>query len=113
MGNAIQKHIKKVVVWDVDTSEMEYKKPRELDQNRNYVVRGFFISKCSKFGDGTSAVVITDDFLVNVPNGQTQEIKDFLDDQDVIDEVKKGEVSFSVREYISKGGTTGYNLDFI
>lgn len=115
--NTIQKPVKKMGLmskfnrqnlFDVDTKDFKWVKLEELfntDPQKQYKVLGVFINHKSKFGD--SPVAIIDGFLVNLPRHELDQVKDMLDDNEIIQYIRDGHVAFSVYEYHS----TTYNRD--
>ena len=78
--------------FDFEASEdFEFVKPKEL-----------FINNKSKFGD--SAVAVTTSELVNLPNHMVQEVKEMMQDDEVMDLINNDKVMIKIYTYNNKYG---------
>lgn len=104
--NAIRK-----INWNVNTDGWNYIKLKELEENKDYPLKGMFISGDNGYGEG--AVLISDGMLVNIPQKYVQTLKDIMSDQESIDEINAGGSSFRYHTYISKKyGRPAYEVVF-
>lgn len=86
--------------------DFEFVKPKELyeDENENNKrpLKALFINNKSKFGD--SAVAVTTSELVNLPNHMVQEVKEMMQDDEVIDLINNDKVMIKIYTYNNKYG---------
>jgi len=85
-----------------------YHKPAELYAENGpdcvYVIRGAFIGTRSKFVNKISKkrespVLILDEFLVNAPENQIEEIRELIENPEAHDAVDGELVGFTIRQY--------------
>lgn len=75
------------------------------------VLRGVF-TKDSKFGK--QSVAITDDFYINLPAHVNEIVDEILQDDEIIDEINKGQVGFKIYQYYSKKyDKKCYSIEFV
>lgn len=79
-------------VFTVDNSEFPFVKLRELVAGREYPLFGCFVTKDNGYGEG--AVLITADYNVNVPARYVDDIRNFQNDPEVIDQINAGNAAF-------------------
>ena len=97
----------KVRMFDVDTSDFDYKKLVNLyeefgeDEDHIFPVTAIYISTKSEFDD-ESPLIATDECYVNLPQFQLDEIKAMLADRSVIAAVNRGELGFTITKYYQK-----------
>lgn len=106
----------KTRLFNVDLSDHEraYKRLVEL-YNENgeakvYIIQGFYINKKSQYGD--EPVVITNDYLVNIPKFWLEKIKEIFKDEDTISQINAGNAGFKVVRYI-KDNQIRYTIEFV
>ena len=102
--------------WGVDTTNMEYKKLKDLDPNKEYPITGVYINSKSRFGD--QAVIISvsaeEAFQVGINATDTKNIKAALEIPEIVDSIKAGTQFFKVRSFEAKKyDNTGYAVDVI
>lgn len=73
-------------------------------------IEAFFINTKGKFGD--APVCYTPEFIVNLPQHMLNIVKDIMQDQEVTDQVNKGEAKIYFYEYQSKKYGTKYGARF-
>lgn len=95
----------KVRMFDVDTSEFDYKKLDDLYQvygeDTQIRVTGLYISSKSQF-DPEAPMLATDNEYVNLPQHQLDEVKAMLRDHNVIAAINRGELAFTIVKYYQK-----------
>lgn len=86
--------------------DFEFVKPKELyeDENENNKrpLKALFINNKSKFGD--SAVAVTTSELVNLPNHMVEDVKEMMQDDEVIDLVNNDKVMIEIYTFNNKYG---------
>lgn len=73
-------------------------------------VRMIYINKKSKFGD--SPVVVTDEYLVNMPKHLMDSVNTILDEQHYIDHINNGNLAFIPYAYEYGDGKIGYSINW-
>lgn len=100
------------VDWGINTKEMEFKKTSQVELNKEFELKGFFITPDNGYGEG--AVLISADFLLNAPTRLVPDIKEMLSDEETVELVKAGKCAFKVYTFEStKFKRTGYGVEFI
>lgn len=91
----------------------EYFKIEELVKKgiEEVTVRGFYINTKSFFGE--SAVLMTDDYYVNLPQHFVYTVKEIEQDQQAIEMIKQGKVKAEFYSYETKKYGTCYSLNLI
>lgn len=92
-------------LFDFEAPEdFEFVKPKELFENEvtQRPLKALFINNKSKFGD--SAVAVTTSELVNLPNHMVQEVKEMMQDDEVIDLINNDKVMIKIYTYNNKYG---------
>ena len=87
------------------TEKHEYKKLGELfKENKDgvYVVRMFYTNKKSMFGE--NEVVVTDDYIINLPKHLTETIEKIVKNEDYLKLINEGKFVFNIYEYEYKHG---------
>ena len=98
--------------WGIDTKSLPFKKTSEVELNKTYDLKGCFITFDRGFGDG--AVLITDDFLLNIPGRYVDNINNIMSDPETVEDIKAGKCGFIVTSFISeKFKRTGYSIEFV
>lgn len=98
LSNDLNKGIKR---FDYEMNDKhEYKTLEELynaDKEKIYIVRMFYTNKKSKFGD--NEVVVTDDFIINLPKHLTEIVADIIANDDYFKAIENGKFAFNIYEY--------------
>ena len=98
LSNDLNRGIKR---FDYEMNEKhEYKTLEELykaDSEKVYVVRMFFTNKKSKFGD--NEVVVTDDYIINLPKHLTEIVADIMANEEHFKSIENGKFAFNIYEY--------------
>ena len=98
--------------WGIDTKSLPFKKTSEVELNKTYDLKGCFITPDRGFGCG--AVLITDDFLLNIPGRYIDNINNIMSDPETVEDIKAGKCGFIVTSFISeKFKRTGYSIKFV
>lgn len=92
-------------LFDVDTSDFEYIKLKDLyerdGEGEVYPIRGIYIGTKSEFAD-ESPLLATDTHYVNLPQHQLIDIKDMLNSRQAINCINAGGAGFTIEKYIKK-----------
>lgn len=94
-------------IFDVDTRDFKWVNLETLfntDPDKTYTLLGLF-TKGSKFGKEPDAII--QGYKVNLPRHLLDTVEDMLDDNQVIEAIKAGNVGFKVYSYHSNT----YNKD--
>lgn len=91
----------------------EYFKIEELLQKgiKEVVVRGFYINTKSYFGD--SAVLMTDDYYINLPQHFVETVKGIEQDPQAVAMINQGNVKAEFYSYETKKYGTCYSLNLV
>lgn len=91
--------------FDIDTSSFDYVNLEDLytknGPDKQYRVRGVYISNKSKFV-AEAPMVALDDTYVNLPDHQIEAIKAILENKSAIKQVNDGELGFVISHYYQK-----------
>ena len=97
--------------WGVDTSQFPFVKCSDVELDAKIPVYGMFITPDSGYGEG--AIVILEDALLSLPQRYVGQIKDMMDDADVVQAIKDGQAAIIVTTFESKKfKKTGYDVEF-
>lgn len=106
------------VTFNVDTTDFGFCSLKYIAANYKggvFKVLGFYISNKSAYG--IAPVLIIENAMVNLPEHTTASIQAILNDSEAVEIIKRGEVGFKVREYISKNpkakGKKCYSIDWV
>ena len=80
--------------------EREYIKLGELDMSKTYPIEALFINTKGKFGD--QGVIISGDYIVNLPNHLTEMIEDMRQDDEMAEAINDRLFDFEIYEFESK-----------
>ena len=114
MSNFIKKYGKKFI-FDIDFEKdfISLKDLYEKDKNAVFVIKGLYINAKGIYDD--SPVFEIDNYLVNIPAHMTDTCKSILEDEEAIDDIKNGNIGFTIRRYekIVKGKNRDcYSVNF-
>ena len=87
------------------TEKHEYKKLEELyKENKDgvYIVRMFYTNKKSMYGE--NEVVVTDDYIINLPKHLTETVEKIVNNEDYLKLINEGKFVFNIYEYEYKLG---------
>lgn len=89
------------VKFDYDNEkEREYIKLGELDSSKTYPIEALFINTKGKFGN--QGVIISGDYIVNLPNHLTEMIEDMRQDAEMVEAINDRLFDFEIYEFESK-----------
>ena len=87
------------------TDNHEYKSLKELyKENKDgvYIVRMFYTNKKSLYGE--NEVVVTDDYIINLPKHLTETVEKIVNNEDYVKLINEGKFVFNIYEYEYKLG---------
>ena len=97
--------------WGVETSDFPFVKCSDMELNTKIPVFGMFITPDSGYGEG--AIVILEDSLLSLPQRYVAQIKDMMDDAEVVQAIKDNQAAIIVTTFESKKfKKTGYDVEF-
>lgn len=91
----------------------EYKKLEDLfkeDAEKFYIVRMFYTNKKSKFGE--NEVVVTDDYIINLPKHLTDTVEKIVEDETYLQAIKEGKFAFNIYEYDYSKDKKAYSVNW-
>ncbi|MBQ1297312.1 MAG: hypothetical protein IIY21_24925 [Clostridiales bacterium] len=86
--------------FEINIENWEFKRLSDLEVGGIYQICGLYINTKSKFGDHPVAMC-TEEFLVDLPQNMTEEVKKIIADDDDISDIVEGKVGMKVTEYHS------------
>lgn len=104
-------------LFDIDTSDFEYKSLEDLlkegyTEDDEIPIRGLYINTRGKFDDAPVAAL--DDCYVNLPAHLTGNVNKILSDSRAIKAINNGNVGFKIRPYYSKKYEKDcYSIDWV
>lgn len=102
----MDKYNKGGVKFDVDITGFSFVTLESLfardNGNTIFGIDGLYINKKSSFGDHPVAIVACESILVDLPSFMTDDVKEMLQDSEVIEAIRAGKVGFSVQQYEQK-----------
>ena len=97
--------------WGVDTSDFPFVKCSEMELEKKLPISGMFITPDSGYGEG--AIVILEDSLLSLPQRYVGQIKEMMDDSEIVETIKAGKAAVIVTTFESKKfKKTGYDVEF-
>ena len=87
------------------TENHEYKRLEQLyKENKDgvYIVRMFYTNKKSLYGE--NEVVVTDDYIINLPKHLTETVEKIVNNEDYLKLINEGKFVFNIYEYEYKLG---------
>ena len=97
--------------WGVDTSQYPFVKCSDMELDTKIPVYGIFITPDSGYGEG--AIVILEYSLLSLPQRYVGQIKDMMDDPEVVQAIKDNQTAIIVTTFESKKfKKTGYDVEF-
>lgn len=98
------------------TDEHRYARLQDLfeqQKDKAYIVRMFYTNKKSNFGD--NEVVVTDEFMINLPKHQTQTVEKIKKSDEYRKLIDDGKLAFVIYEYdYGKGkGKKAYSVNWV
>ena len=97
--------------WGIDTTEYPFVKCSEVELEKKIPIFGMFITPDSGYGEG--AIVILEGELLSLPQRYVGQIKDMMDDAEVVETIKANKAAIIVTTFESKKfKKTGYDIEF-
>ena len=97
--------------WGVDTTDYPFVKCSEMELEKKIPIFGMFITPDSGYGEG--AIVILEDSLLSLPQRYVAQIKDMMDDSDIVECIQNKKAAIVVTTFESKKfKKTGYDVEF-
>ena len=97
--------------WGIDTTSYPFVKCSDVELDTKIPIFGMFITPDSGYGEG--AIVILEDELLSLPQRYVGQIKDMMDDEDVVQAIKDNQAAIIVTTFESKKfKKTGYDVEF-
>lgn len=87
-------------LFNIDTTDFEYRSLEELAEYGVYVVRGIYINKKSLYEP--SPVIALDDCYVNFPAHLLDVCQEMISDRAVVDAINEGHCGFRPTKYHQK-----------
>ena len=102
----MDKYNKGGVTFDIDISRFAFVDLKSLfkqyPEGEVFKIDGLYINKKSSFGDHPVAILIKEEFLVDLPAHLVEDVKEILQDPEAIEAIKNGKVGFTIHEYDQK-----------
>lgn len=96
--------------FNIDTSDFQFKKVRDLENDRVYPVHGVVCFK-TKYGDSPAAIL--SDCFVNLPKHMADDIISILNDDEDVNAIKSGAVGLKRRDYTGKDGNQYTGVEWV
>lgn len=98
--------------WGIDTKNMEFRNCREMQKETPLKLRGVFIMPDNGYGE--CAIAILDDVLLNLPKRYIDTVKTIISDDEMVEEIKNGNVAIEISTFISKKyHNEGFDIIFV
>ncbi len=102
----LDKYNKGGVTFDIDIKGFRFVALEDLFKRDGgktiFGIDGLYINKKSSFGDHPVAILIKEEFLVDLPAHLVDDVKEILQDPEAIENIKNGKVGFTIHEYDQK-----------
>lgn len=102
----MDKYNKGGVTFEVDITNFKFVTLQELYKNgvdkKPVWIDGLYINKKSSFGDHPVAIVASKEMLVDLPGHLTEDVKEMLKDEAIVNAIKDNKIGFTVQEYEQK-----------
>lgn len=102
----MSKYNKGSVTFQVDITNFSFVTLESLYARDNgktvFSIDGLYINKKSSFGDHPVAIVAGESILVDLPSYMTEDVREMLKDDEVVEAIKAGIVGFTVEQYEQK-----------
>ena len=97
--------------WGIVTTEFPFVKCSDMPLEEKIPIYGFFITPDSGYGEG--AIVILEKELLSLPQRYVQEIKDYMDDPEVVEFTKAHKAAIIITTFVSnKYKKQGFDVEF-
>ena len=99
------------VYWEIRTDDFPFVKCSDMELDVKIPIFGFFITPDSGYGEG--AIVILEDKLLSLPQRYVQEIKEYMDDSEVVEFTKAHKAAIIITTFESKKyKKQGFDVEF-
>ena len=113
MSSFASRHKKGGIQWGIDTTDFEYYKLQDLYEkdgaDTTYQLLGVFINSNKTEKElkeyGPSVVGILEDKLINLPGHMAEEVREIMNSEEDVADIKAGNVWFKIRSYESHSKT--------
>ena len=114
--NIIERYQQSLPKFDFDKEQKrEFTSLKDLykanGEDATYDIEAIFINKKSKFGD--APVFYIDGYMVNIPQHQTEEVKQMIQDEEFVNAINQRQIGFKPYEFENKQGQTGYSYELV
>lgn len=93
----------------------KYYSLRDLFQNNGadtvYRIMGLYINDKGRYGD--QPLALTPHYYVNMPSHLMTDVTKMIRDQEIIDQINRGEAGFKIRAYTNRNGGTSYSVEWV
>lgn len=97
--------------WEIVTTDFPFVKCSEMPLEEKIPIFGFFITPDSGYGEG--AIVILEKELLSLPQRYVQDIKDYMDDPEVVEFTKAHKAAIIITTFVSnKYKKQGFDVEF-
>ena len=97
--------------WGIDTQDYPFVKCSEMEIETQIPIYGMFITPDSGYGEG--CVVILEDSLLSLPQRYVGQIKEMMDDSEVVAAIKAGKAAIIITTFVSKKfKKNGFDVEF-
>lgn len=97
--------------WGLDTTDFPFVKCSEQPTEVKIPIYGFFITPDSGYGEG--AIVILEKNLLSLPQRYVNQVRQFMDDPEVVETVKAHKAAIIITTFESrKYKKQGYDVEF-
>ena len=99
--------------WGIDTSEFPFVHCSDMDTEVKIPINGFFITPDSGYGEGAIVILKERKELLSLPQRYVDEVKNYMDDPEVVEVTKAGKAAVIIKTFESKKyKKTGYDVEF-
>lgn len=94
-------------------ADFQYYKLKDLAQynDKIFPLRALFISTKGRYGD--APVAVTDLFYVNLPAHLLADVKNIIQDAEIVADINAGKCGFKVRAYQNQNGGESYSVEWV
>lgn len=76
-----------------------------------YRVLALFINDRGRYGD--KPLALTPHYYVNLPVHLLDDVMKMIRDQEIVDQINKGQAGFKIRTYSNRNGGTSYSVEWV
>ena len=102
-----KRYAKTIAQFDFKPEEdLPYISPKDLYEEDGegviYTIKGVYLNRKSRFGE--SAVIMTEDFILNAPSHCTEDVQRMREDALAIEAINSGKAGFKIYTYENRYG---------